>query len=211
MGGLFSRHAKRVEHAHLGLIEMLSDYHRSGAYARDLEQVGQFALDYLQHLTLASEKSALVLDIDETSLMNKWPDLVDPENGYDKDAWEEWIQSARAPAISSTLELFNAAKKKGIDIFFISGRHPDEIAATITNLHRAGYGDWKELIGEPVHATQPDLLVFPEAASFKTAARWSIVQRGYDIVLSMGDQQSDIEGGFAEKTFKLPNPFYTII
>jgi hypothetical protein len=26
----------------------------------------------------------------------------------------------------------------------------------------------------------------------------------------MGDQLSDLEGGYAERTFKLPNPFYWI-
>jgi HAD superfamily, subfamily IIIB (Acid phosphatase) len=28
------------------------------------------------------------------------------------------------------------------------------------------------------------------------------------IVLSLGDQQSDLTGGYAERTFKLPNPVY---
>jgi hypothetical protein len=30
------------------------------------------------------------------------------------------------------------------------------------------------------------------------------------IVANMGDQPSDLEGGFAERTFLLPNPFYRI-
>jgi len=28
------------------------------------------------------------------------------------------------------------------------------------------------------------------------------------IIANIGDQESDLAGGFAEKTFKLPNPFY---
>jgi acid phosphatase len=28
------------------------------------------------------------------------------------------------------------------------------------------------------------------------------------IIANMGDQASDLAGGHAEKTFKLPNPFY---
>ena len=31
---------------------------------------------------------------------------------------------------------------------------------------------------------------------------------GYDIVANFGDQLSDLTGGFADKTFKLPNPMY---
>ena len=35
-----------------------------------------------------------------------------------------------------------------------------------------------------------------------------LTEAGYTIVLSMGDQQSDLDGGYAERTFKLPNPVY---
>jgi predicted secreted acid phosphatase len=45
---------------------------------------------------------------------------------------------------------------------------------------------------------------------FKATKRSEIVEQGYTIVLNMGDQLSDLEGGYAERTFKLPNPFYWI-
>ena len=51
---------------------------------------------------------------------------------------------------------------------------------------------------------------FVSAASFKAAERKKITERGYTIILNMGDQQSDLAGGFAEKTFKLPNPGYLL-
>jgi len=35
------------------------------------------------------------------------------------------------------------------------------------------------------------------------------VDQGYAIVVNIGDQMSDLDGGFAERTFKLPNPFYS--
>ena len=38
--------------------------------------------------------------------------------------------------------------------------------------------------------------------------RRRIAEQGYTILLSMGDQESDLAGGYAERTFKLPNPFY---
>ena len=31
---------------------------------------------------------------------------------------------------------------------------------------------------------------------------------GYHIVADFGDQFSDLEGGFTDQTFKLPNPMY---
>ena len=45
---------------------------------------------------------------------------------------------------------------------------------------------------------------------FKTAEREAIA-KNFTIILNMGDQQSDLDDGkFAEKAFKLPNPFYFI-
>jgi hypothetical protein len=49
---------------------------------------------------------------------------------------------------------------------------------------------------------------FDRSADFKAPERRRIAERGYTILLSMGDQQSDLDGGYAEKTFKLPNPVY---
>jgi len=43
---------------------------------------------------------------------------------------------------------------------------------------------------------------------YKSGTRAYIESQGYDIVGNFGDQFSDLEGGFADKTFKLPNPNY---
>jgi hypothetical protein len=43
---------------------------------------------------------------------------------------------------------------------------------------------------------------------YKAPARQKLVEQGYRILLNVGDQNSDLAGGFAERTFKLPNPFY---
>ena len=47
-------------------------------------------------------------------------------------------------------------------------------------------------------------------ADFKAPQRRNMVARGFTIVVNVGDQDSDLEGGYAERTFKLPNPFYYI-
>lgn len=33
---------------------------------------------------------------------------------------------------------------------------------------------------------------------------------GFRIIVNVGDQESDLAGGHAERAFKLPNPFYII-
>ena len=43
---------------------------------------------------------------------------------------------------------------------------------------------------------------------YKSATRAYIESQGYDIVGNFGDQFSDLEGGYADETFKLPNPTY---
>ena len=45
---------------------------------------------------------------------------------------------------------------------------------------------------------------------YKTATRASTSSQdlGYDIVANFGDQFSDLNGGFADRTFKMPNPNY---
>ena len=43
---------------------------------------------------------------------------------------------------------------------------------------------------------------------YKSGTRAYIESQGYDILADLGDQFSDLEGGFADKTFKMPNPNY---
>ena len=43
---------------------------------------------------------------------------------------------------------------------------------------------------------------------YKSGTRAYIESQGYDIVGNFGDQFSDLLGGFADKTFKMPNPNY---
>ena len=46
--------------------------------------------------------------------------------------------------------------------------------------------------------------------AYKSRERARIERRGYTIVANVGDQDSDLAGGHAERAFKLPNPFYFI-
>jgi len=51
---------------------------------------------------------------------------------------------------------------------------------------------------------------YVSAAHFKAPRRAHIEEQGYTIIANMGDQPSDLAGGFAEQTYLLPNPFYRI-
>ena len=48
----------------------------------------------------------------------------------------------------------------------------------------------------------------PSLVPYKSGARKAIEQRGFTILANVGDQQSDLAGGYSERTYKLPNPIY---
>ena len=43
---------------------------------------------------------------------------------------------------------------------------------------------------------------------YKSLTRQHVQSLGYDIVANLGDQFSDLDGGFSDRTFKIPNPMY---
>jgi predicted secreted acid phosphatase len=67
------------------------------------------------------------------------------------------------------------------------------------------YLDTPEFCGPSIHATPA---VSCPTIQYKSGTRAYIESQGYDIVADFGDQFSDLEGGFTDKTFKMPNPNY---
>lgn len=183
-------------------------YHDNGQYQRELRQVNQQALDFIKNQikTHPQKNYALVLDIDETCLSN-YKNLLARDFINDFNVIHQDIAKGDATPIASTLKLYNFAKKHQISIFLISGRFENERQITIRNLHKAGFKGWKKLY------LQPDTTAKNKVASieqFKIAKRRSIEKQGYKILASIGDQPVDLSGGYAMKTFKLPNPYYYI-
>lgn len=193
----------------------LRDYYYCGGYQKDFTKKIEEAKAYLEQHARWSSKPALVLDIDETSLSN-WLEINQDDFGYIPGGGctlqpglacgvAAWELSARAEALKPTLDLFNAAKSWGVTVFFITGRQDrsDLRAATIKNLEEAGYQGWKELIMRPIASAG-------SVTEYKSSERAAIEAQGYKIIVDIGDQQSDLDGGHAEKAFRVPNPFYYI-
>lgn len=184
-------------------------YHDSGAYEKEVSETLDPAVQYIIQRAKANDKSkspqklAIVLDIDETSLSN-FNDIYSRDFSNNKAQIYQTMNAAHASVINPMLALFNTALKHQVAIFFVTGRTKPLEPATIKNLNAAGYHDWAEIY------LRPDNYKKPSIATFKTAARKAITQKGYTIIESIGDQESDVTGGYAEKTFKLPNPSYYI-
>jgi acid phosphatase len=130
----------------------------------------------------------------------------------------DWQQKGLAHAIEPTLKLYRAARCIGvtapctpIDVFFITGRfeheynHEKPSEWTLRNLKSAGYTD-----AAADHLYMRGITADSGVSDYKTSKRIDIENRGYTIIASIGDQKSDLAGGHAEMTFKIPNPFYFI-
>lgn len=189
----------------IGAVKIqVRQYVTQGSYQSELVQVAGAARRYLE-LNLPryqGQKPALVLDIDETSVSN-WEQISRSDFGYVEDEWEAWMAKASAPALPATMELYRYARSKGVAVFFITAREEQERAVTERLLQQAGYTDYQELVLKQ-NGDQSS------SAIYKSGARRRITEKGYSIVVNMGDQETDLEGGYADGAFKLPNPMYLV-
>jgi predicted secreted acid phosphatase len=186
--------------------QAVARYLSSGDYGRDLAAVALRAHKYLDKRLAKpakpGEKRAIVFDIDETTLSNL-SHIAAQDWGYVPAVWKAWVAECQARAIVPVQLVYDLAVKNGVAVFFISARSESERAATERNLREVGYETWTKCYLEADGVQEP-------VAVFKTRIRRQIVADGYTIVANIGDQDSDLVGGYAEKTFKLPNPFYVV-
>ncbi|MEU3662187.1 HAD family acid phosphatase [Streptomyces sp. NPDC032940] len=152
-------------------------------WQRDCRAVMDQALPYLKARiadAAPGEKQAIVLDIDNTSL--------ETDFGF----------SYPQPANRPVLEAARYAQEHGVALFFVTARPGIIQAPTEWNLDHAGY----ESSGLYVRGF---LDLFRDVAEYKTAQRANIESKGYTIIANIGNTPTDLSGGHAEKTFKLPD------
>lgn len=185
--------------------EKLKSYYLSGQYFREMQRKLDDAKDYMdrQLQTERANHLAMILDIDETALSN-YHDLERLGFTQNKQALTAAFMLGGATAISPVLELYQYAIQNGVHVFFISERPqtPEIIAMTVKNLKQAGFTQWQDLLLKPLDSKQSD-------QEFKMASRRHIALQDYDIIMNIGDQESDLKGGYAEIKVKIPNPFYS--
>ncbi|RPE42348.1 putative acid phosphatase of HAD superfamily subfamily IIIB [Streptomyces sp. Ag109_O5-1] len=124
---------------------------------------------------------AIVLDIDNTSLASYF------QGGYP------------TPATAPVLALAQDAHAKGVSVFFVSARTNLIDLATKYNLTHVGYtvdGLYTRTLAE---------IASESVADFKTSQRKAIETDGYDIVANIGNNTTDLSGGYADTTYKLPD------
>jgi predicted secreted acid phosphatase len=154
------------------------------SWQSDVAPIVAQAQAYLEKRVAAKasgEKPAIVLDIDNTSLASHFYQTTYP-----------------VPADPPLLALAKYAAAHGVSVFFVTGRPEIIDIATRYNLTTVGYtvdGLYSRDLGELLESLQ----------TFKTAARKQIEADGYTITANIGNSASDLAGGYAEQTFKLPD------
>ncbi|MFE9768605.1 HAD family acid phosphatase [Streptomyces sp. NPDC005808] len=153
-------------------------------WQQDVQAVIDQATPYVEERTAHADgqQLALVFDIDNTTLET------------DFHPWYE----LPTPAVQASLALAEYAKSRGAAIFFVSARPGIIYSLTQSNLASVGY---------PVDGLYvrdlPDL--FAEVSAYKTGKRAEIESLGYTIIANVGNNDTDLVGGHAERTFKLPD------
>ncbi|MEW2167697.1 HAD family acid phosphatase [Streptomyces sp. NPDC007084] len=153
-------------------------------WQRDVQAVIDQATPYVEQRTANADgrKLALVFDIDNTTLETDF---------------HPWYQLP-TPAVKASLALARYAHSRGAAVFFVTARPGIIASETKWNLKSVGY---------PVDGLYvrdlPDL--FAEVSAYKTGKRALIESLGYTVVANVGNNTTDLVGGHAERTFKLPD------
>jgi predicted secreted acid phosphatase len=176
-------------------------YVESGEYLRDMEKVAREAKAWLEaRAAKGGSGLTVVFDLDETLLFN-WPLISAMDFGYVPAEWDRWVDAAKVPPIEPVRDIYRTARRLGIDVVFLTGRPESTRASTERNLRAIDCGDFASLICRPAGDQGT-------TAQFKTAVRQKLIAGRKTIIANIGDQLSDLIGGAAERTFKLPNAFY---
>lgn len=177
-------------------------YVASGKYAKALAagyRTATAALTARLAKRPAVRKPAVVLDIDETTLSNM---ACLKAAGYELIGLARCVVEKRSTAIGPAKAFIRLAQRRGVKVVFITGRSDALRKVTREMMEEEGISGKWDLVTQPASYTQDSKV------PYKSGARRSLTRRGFKILVNVGDQQSDLAGGFAERTVKLPNPVY---
>jgi len=185
-------------------IKRLVRYHDSGTYEGDIRRVTAAARQYTEQRVKqksGDEKLAAVFDVDETSL-STWRRMI--ACGFCPIGLQyEIYPNVELPAIEPVLDLYRFVQSKGVAPIFLTGRGESLRSWTERTLMSSGYADWAELVMLQPGDQGP-------ARVWKSQMREELTRKGFKIIFTIGDQASDLAGCCAERTFKVPNPFYFV-
>lgn len=176
---------------------------RSRAFRQGYESIVADASAYLDTLE-PSDKKVITVDLDET--------LIDSSSYYVQygkfhpDTWLKWLNSKAAGTYHKPLlNLMKKAKAKGFAVMFITGRPAYQAQATWKAL---SFFDWTGGFLKPFNQEG----FKPSSKLYKSEMRKTLQSLGYEVVLNIGDQESDFDLPIEPEKgeFKLPNVMYKL-
>jgi hypothetical protein len=203
----------------------LHTYSPTGAYVHEMAGLESRATRYLDHPGpghghghgpkphgphSTTGTPAILLDVDDTTL-NTYEYEIYSNFVYNPATNGAFVNAAVFPPVPGMPALVAHAAAKGYSVFFLTGRPESQRVGTEVNLMNAGYGAvpndhlyLKDISASWLASCTP----ICTTTQYKSLTRQHIESLGYDIRANFGDQYSDLNGGFADKTFKVPNPMY---
>ncbi|MBL1213166.1 MAG: hypothetical protein HND52_07415 [Ignavibacteriae bacterium] len=180
----------------------VKEYYDSGKFDEEIKLVVDEAIEKLKNVKF-NENSTVVFDIDETALSG-YDYALQIDFGYDLDSWTEWQLKADAPAIQDVKRLYDYLVDKNVYIVFLTGKRDVTCESAYNNLIEAGYTKIDTLICRSKDEYKL------KAEEYKAYHRKELTEAGFEIIMSVGDQKSDLVGEFTGIKVKIPNYLYTI-
>lgn len=209
-------------------INQIHEYYKY-SYNPKLDIIVRGTFEYFElmyEFGMTQENSTIIFDIDDTLLSTYPPHkkgyiqfLVNhysndgttsnSNNNHlnEKDNLMLKLLDDYYPPIPQTVSLYNRLKSLGIKLIIITGRYAEYRETTLDNLRLIGVNDWEQAIFR-----EGDERFLP-AQEYKSNRREQLggPEGKYDIIGSIGDQNSDLYGPYSGHIVKIPNPMYTIL
>lgn len=182
--------------------DIVKEYYESGKYNEEMREVINNAKEKFDKVT-PTNKSVVIFDVDETALNNYGLALM-MDFGYVYDLNKKWNEELKAPAIKETQDLYFYLLNKGFKTIFLTARNSNEYNVTYKNLIQEGYTGFDTLITQ----SKEDQKL--KSQEFKSKVRTELTNQGYEIVGTVGDQWTDLNGPYSGIQIKLPNYLYEI-
>ena len=134
------------------------------------------------------ETLAIVADLDETILNNTPYNemLIEENTSFNQENWSGWVNKKIATAVPGSLDFFNYADSKGVEIIYLSNRRVENYEPTKENLISLGF-PFKESTQMLLRTNSRD----------KDERRKSI--ENYNIIMFIGDNLGDFDSTFFDK------------
>ncbi|MEO6117205.1 MAG: HAD family acid phosphatase, partial [Pseudolysinimonas sp.] len=173
-------------------------------------------LSALYAASVATGKTpAIVLDTDDTMLMTYDREVSVMHFNFNPVQNNLDVLNEVFPATPAMVAFENAAIAQGFQVIGITGRSAAQQAASIENVTNVGYTGFTtaNYFTKWAAGAQPSYITCAAAScttvEYKAGTRKYLeAAGGYDIALNVGDQWSDLQGGSADHSVKLPNPTY---